>query len=193
MNTNNIRNRKVGVFSAAAALAVVLLMIASPAVVAATATTSVNASHDIRLPFPPPTSGERIILTSTSGHYWGLNGPTVDFGPASGVMDLTVVANTQANAVNRYTLTVSGWVAFGTTSDTPITGGSASMNVWQTFITGSGTVPGGTFTFSAFSPTPTAATLHPMNFTYLIINIHIGDSYYFVLLHVKTLVVEPVV
>ena len=191
--------RKVGLFGAAAAIAFALLMIAYP--VAATPTalgvTSATVGTNPPTTLPPPLrQGEQIILTSTSGSYWGLNGPTTNSGSASGTTTLTVVPNESANPVNSYTLSVSGSVTLATTNppisiNIPFTGGTATINAYQTFIVGSGTVQGGTFTFSAFWLSPSVAPTHPLDFNTLQIQLHVGGHYYFVLLHVKTTVVVP--
>lgn len=117
-------------------------------------------------------------------------------GVASGTMTLTVIPNVTANPVNGYTLSVSGWVTLGTTNppisiNIPFTGGIAQLNNYETFIVGSGTVNGGTFTFTAFSLAPSVIPTHPLDFGVLLIHLHLGDSYYYVLLHVKTTVILP--
>lgn len=68
---------------------------------------------------------------------------------------------------------------------------TAFMNFYQTFIFGTGTVQGGTFAFQAFSFAPSVLPIHPLDFNILMIHLNVGGHYYFVLLHVKTLVVLP--
>jgi hypothetical protein len=191
MTTNKIRNkRKVGILSAAAALAVAVLMIAYPVVATATPAGKEATSFSPSAAAPPPSlpMGTWLILNSTSGQFWGLNGFIVNFGTASGTMTLTVIADKQANPVSVYGLSVTGWVTIGTTK-IPFTNGSASMNAYQTFVVGSGTVKGGSFAFSGFSLGPSVRQLLPLNFSVLSINLHIGGNYYIVLLHVKTTVI----
>ncbi len=91
-----------------------------------------------------------------------------------------------ANAASVYNAKVTaGAVSLGTTTYA-ITGGSALMT--QGFIKGVGTVEGGSFTFTAFSLSPTA-TGSPYLYSLLLMQIHVGGNYYLVLLHVTTIVV----
>jgi hypothetical protein len=200
---NNTRNREVGILGAAAALAIAALMIAYPVVATSTPLTGTTDRVSVigpptSLP-PPPPVGEQIILTSTSGLFYNLssNNAVTIVGPAAGTMTLTVTANptttltVAANPIMVYTLSVTaGSVSLGTTT-IAFTGGSAFMNPYQTLIFGSGTVAGGTFVFHAFSLAPSIRQIHPLDFNTLLIHLHVGGHYYFVLLHVKTIVIAP--
>jgi hypothetical protein len=160
--TQSIEGKRIGVLCAAA-LMVTVLVIASPA-----------AANPVQ-----PVS---IILTSTSGQYWELGGPTSLTGPAAGTMTIAPMAN----AASVYDAKVTaGAVSLGTTTYS-ITGGSAVMT--QGFIKGVGTVEGGSFTFTAFSsgPTPLGGLF---SYNLLMMNIHVGGNDYLVLLHVTTTII----
>jgi hypothetical protein len=129
-----------------------------------------------------PVKPGSIILTSTSGQYWQLGGPTTVTGPAAGTMTITPIANTASVYNAKIT---AGAVSLGTVTYS-ITGGSALMT--QGFIKGVGTVEGGSFTFTAFSVTPTAVGT-PYSYNLLVMNIHVGGNNYLVLLHVRTTIV----
>jgi hypothetical protein len=129
-----------------------------------------------------PVQPGSIILTSTSGQYWQLGGPTTHTGPAAGTMTITPIAN--AASVYNAKIT-AGAVSLGTVTYS-ITGGSAVMT--QGFIKGAGTVEGGSFTFTAYSVTPTALG-NPYSYNLLVMNIHVGGNSYLVLLHVRTIIV----
>jgi len=157
--TQSIESKRIGILGAVA-LMVAVLMIASPV-----------AANPVQ---PGP-----IILTSTSGQYWSLRGPTSITGPAAGTMTITPVASTASIFNARIT---AGAVSLGTATYS-ITGGSAEVT--QGFIKGSGTVEGGSFTFTAFSVAPTALG-NPYSYNLVIMQIHVGGNYYLVQLHVTT-------
>jgi len=157
--TKYIDVKRIGIFGAVALLAAVLV-IASPA-----------AAN--------PVQPGAIILTSTSGHYYEIGGSTTNEGPAAGTMTLTPVANAASVFNSRIS---AGSVSLGTVTYS-ITGGSALVN--KGFIRGFGTVEGGTFTFTAYSVTPTALG-NPYSYILLSMQIHVGGNYYLVLLHVTT-------
>ncbi len=129
-----------------------------------------------------PVQPGSIILTSTSGQYWELGGPTSLTGPAAGTMTITLIAS--AASVYNAKIT-AGAVSLGTTTYS-ITGGMAVMT--QGFIKGVGTVEGGSFTFTAYSISPTALG-NPYSYNILVMQIHVGGNYYLVLLHVRTTIV----
>jgi len=132
---------------------------------------------------------ESIVLTSTSGVFLNMTntGPTA-VGPASGTMTLEMVNG----ATPGYLLTLkSGSVVLGDYK-VPFLSGSALMNNQETYIIGAGMVggatvldPRGTFTFRAFSVSPTA-TQPPLDFNLLVIHLQVGADQYKVLLHVTT-------
>lgn len=160
--TQSIEGKRIGILGAVA-LMLTVLVIASP--VAAN-----------------PVQPGSIVLTSTSGRYWALGGPTSLTGPAAGTMTITPIAN----AASVYNAKVTaGAVSLGTATYS-ITGGSAVVTRW--FIRGVGTVEGGTFTFTAFSVGPTALG-NPYSYTILTMQIHVGGNSYLVLLHVTTTIV----
>jgi len=135
---------------------------------------------------------EEIVLTSTSGVYLNMtNGSPSVVGPASGTMTLEVV-----NGVTPgYLLTLkSGSVDLGE-YHVPFLSGTAFMNAQETYIAGAGRVggataldPRGTFTFRAFSVGP-AVRHQPLDFSFLVIRLHIGADQYEVLLHVTTSII----
>ncbi|HMD78651.1 MAG TPA: hypothetical protein VKF39_01555 [Nitrososphaerales archaeon] len=135
---------------------------------------------------------ESIVLTSTSGVYINMtDGSPSVVGPASGTMTLEVV-----NGVTYgYLLTMkSGSVDLGSEHVTFLKG-TAFMNNLETYIRGSGiaggptaTDPRGTFTFSAFSLSPTVRG-SPLDFNVLVVHLHIGAAQYEVLLHVTTSII----
>jgi len=182
------------------ALVIASLMIAYPVVASSTPLASTNSGRSSLIPptpFPtPPPTGEQIILTSTSGQFFNLSSDRAItfFGPAAGTMTLTVTNRPVTVATSLamvYTLSVTaGSVTLGSTT-LALTGGSAFMNPLQSIILGSGTVEGGTFIFRALSLAPSVRSIHPLNFSLLLIHIHVGGHYYFVLLHVKTTVIPP--
>ena len=157
--TQYIESKRIGIFGAVA-LMVAVLVIASPA-----------AAN--------PIEPRSIILTSTSGHYFEVGGATSNTGPAAGTMTLTPVANAASVYNARIT---AGAVSLGTVTYS-ITGGSAVMT--QGFIKGVGTVEGGSFSFTAYSISPTSLG-SPYTYNLLLMQIHVGGNYYLVQLHVTT-------
>jgi hypothetical protein len=159
--TQRIKAEGIGILGAVALLVTVLAI--APPVAAA------------------PIHAGPIILTSTSGHYWTLGATAASSsGTAAGTMTITPVAGGAAVVNAKLT---AGAISLGTTTYS-ITGGSAVVT--PRLIRGTGTVEGGTFTFTALSMTPTS-TGTPYSYNILQIQLHVGGSYYLVLLHVKTL------
>ena len=178
MRSKNTRSTLVAL---AVSLALTTLAFSEPAVAA--------SSHN------PVPINQYIVLTSTSGEYINMtNGSPSIAGPASGTMTLEVV---NGGTSTGYLLTLkSGSVQLGTDL-IPFQSGSAFMNTQETFIRGTGQTAGvtatgaragGTFSFGAFVIGPSARGLQPLDFTVLVIHIHIGADQYLVLLQVQTFV-----
>jgi len=160
----SIQSKRFGILGAVALL-VSVLMFATP--IAATPTS------------PTPIPPGPIIITSTSGQYWQLSGPTTHSGTAAGTMTLMPIV--PVAAVYNYQIT-TGSLSIGKVTYS-ITGGAAQVN--QHFISGAGTVQGGTFTFTVFGVSATA--LGPSPLSILVMHLHVGGNYYLVLLHVNVL------
>jgi len=158
--TQRIEGSRIGILGAAA-LMLAMLAIATPA-----------AAN--------PVQPGIIVLISTSGTYSGPGASTSLSGPAAGTMTLTPVPTPASVYGAKLT---AGSISLGTTTYS-ITGGSAAVTPW--LISGMGTIQGGSFTFTAFSVTATAHG-NPYSYNLVVMQVHVGGSYYLVLLHVRTI------